>query len=195
MCQDCSSCCLTPFSEHTDSSLYTSGFTYSSMILVACILIPIWEIRKQNLTKKSDLRKALAPDLPYNGCKPMVWFQNVFRFSRGGKLCSHNIVCLGAQPCPTICDPMDCSLPGSSVHEDSPSMNTGMGCHALLQGIFPTQGLNPGLPHCRRILYCLSLQGRNSSYLSQEEMLYEEEESEGFYLKIAGSLGSLFFLF
>ena len=153
MCQDCSSCCLTPFSEHTDSSLYTSGFIYSSMILVACILIPIWEIRKQNLTKKSDLRKALAPDLPYNGCKPMVWFQNVFRFSRGGKLCSHNIVCLVAQPCPTICDPMDCSLPGSSVHEDSPSMNTGMGCHALLQGIFPTQGLNPGLPHCRRILY------------------------------------------
>ena len=116
MCQDCSSCCLTPFSEHTDSSLYTSGFIYSSMILVACILIPIWEIRKQNLTKKSDLRKALAPDLPYNGCKPMVWFQNVFRFSRGGKLCSHNIVCLVAQPCPTICDPMDCSLPGSSVH-------------------------------------------------------------------------------
>ena len=37
---------------------------------------------------------------------------------------------------------MDCSLPGSSVHEDSPSKNTGVGCHDLLQGIFPTQGLN-----------------------------------------------------
>ena len=36
--------------------------------------------------------------------------------------------------------------------------NTGVGCHALLQGIFPTQGLNPGLPHCRWILYCLGLQ-------------------------------------
>ena len=36
--------------------------------------------------------------------------------------------------------------------------NTGVGCHALLQGIFPTQGLNPGLPHCRRILYHLSHQ-------------------------------------
>ena len=34
-----------------------------------------------------------------------------------------------------------------------------MGCHALLQGIFPTQGSNPGLPHCRRIPYCLSCQG------------------------------------
>ena len=35
---------------------------------------------------------------------------------------------------------MDCSLPGSSVHGDSPGKNTGLGCHALLQGIFPTQG-------------------------------------------------------
>ena len=34
---------------------------------------------------------------------------------------------------------------------DSPGTNTGVGCHALLQEIFPTQGLNPGLPHCRQI--------------------------------------------
>ena len=40
-----------------------------------------------------------------------------------------------------------------------PGQNTGVGCHALLQGIFPTQGLNPGLPHCRQILYHLSHQG------------------------------------
>ena len=49
--------------------------------------------------------------------------------------------------------------PGSSVCGDSPGKNTGMRCHALLQGIFPTQGSNPGLPHCRQILYCLSYQG------------------------------------
>ena len=48
--------------------------------------------------------------------------------------------------------------PGSSVHENSPGKNTGVGCHTLLQGIFLTQGLNPGLPHCRQILYCLSHQ-------------------------------------
>ena len=59
----------------------------------------------------------------------------------------------------SLCDPMDCSSLGSSVHGASPDKNTGVGCHALLQGIFPTQGLNPGLPHCRRILYCLSHQG------------------------------------
>ena len=46
------------------------------------------------------------------------------------------------QSCPTSCDPMDYSLSGSPVHEDSPGKSTGVGCHALLQGIFPTQGLN-----------------------------------------------------
>ena len=56
--------------------------------------------------------------------------------------------------------PTVCSLVGSSVHGDSPGKNTGVGCHALLQGIIPTQGLNPGFPHCRQILYCLSHQGR-----------------------------------
>ena len=55
---------------------------------------------------------------------------------------------------------MDCSLPDSSVHGESLGKNTGVGWHVLLQGIFPTQGSNPGLPHCRRILYQLSHQGR-----------------------------------
>ena len=49
------------------------------------------------------------------------------------------------QSCPTLCDPMDCSLPGSSAQWDSPGKNTGVGCHALLQGIFLTQGSNPHL--------------------------------------------------
>ena len=44
-----------------------------------------------------------------------------------------------------LCDAMDCSLPGSSVHGDFPAKNTGVGCHVLLQGIRPTQGLNPHL--------------------------------------------------
>ena len=39
---------------------------------------------------------------------------------------------------------------------DSPGKNTGVGCHSLLQGIFPAQGSNPGLLHCRQILHCLS---------------------------------------
>ena len=56
----------------------------------------------------------------------------------------------------TLCGPVDYSPPGSSVHGDSPGKNTGVGCHALLQGVSPTQGLNPGLPNYRKILYHLS---------------------------------------
>ena len=105
---------------------------------------------------------------------------------------SSSPLCLFAQSCPTLCDPMDCSLPGFSVHGDSPGKDTRVGlpcpppgdlpnpgieprspslradsllfeppgkpflgilqarilewvCHALLQGIFPTQGSNPHL--------------------------------------------------
>ena len=65
---------------------------------------------------------------------------------------------LVTQSCVTLCDPTDCT--GSSVHGDSPGKNTGVGCHTLLQGIFPTQGMNLDLPHCRWILYCLSHQRR-----------------------------------
>ena len=48
-------------------------------------------------------------------------------------------VCVRAQPCLTLCDPMDCSLSGSSVHGVS---HTGMSCRFFLQGIFLTQGSN-----------------------------------------------------
>ena len=65
---------------------------------------------------------------------------------------------------------MDWSLPASSVHGDSSGKNTEVGCHALLQGIFPDQGTNPVLPHCRQIFYCLSHQWSPSTgfLLTQE---------------------------
>ena len=55
------------------------------------------------------------------------------------------------------------SLHGLYRPWNSPGQNTGVGSLSLLQGIFPTQGLNPGLPHCRQILYQLSHQGSPSS--------------------------------
>ena len=65
-----------------------------------------------------------------------------------------------AQSCPTLCDPMDYMQPTRLLCPwDFPGNSTGVDCHFLLQGIFPTQGLNPGLPHCRQTLNRLSHQG------------------------------------
>ena len=60
------------------------------------------------------------------------------------------------------CSTMSDSLRPHGLYSpwNSPGQNTGMDSLSLLQGIFPTQGLNPGLPHCRQILYQLSHQGR-----------------------------------
>ena len=68
-------------------------------------------------------------------------------------------MCFVGQLCLNLCNTMDCSLPGSSVNADSSGKNTRVGCQALLQGIFPTQGWNPDLLHCGWILYQLSHQG------------------------------------
>ena len=53
---------------------------------------------------------------------------------------------LVAQSCLTLCDPMGCSPPGSSVHGDSPGKNTRVGCHALLQEDLPNPGIEPRSP-------------------------------------------------
>ena len=92
---------------------------------------------------------------------------------------------LVTQSCLTLCDPMDCSLlyPGNS-----PSKNIGVSCHSLLKGIFPTQGSNLGLLHCRQILYRLSHQGRPTS-LNFFSMQYQFGH---FYFKLPTSLKKFF---
>ena len=89
--------------------------------------------------RQSDTDSDTAPAWPGDGGLPS---------GQGGP--SRSPMCLVTQSCATLCDPTDCSPPGSSVHGDSPGKDTGVGCHALLQGIFSTQRLNPGLLHCRR---------------------------------------------
>ena len=60
-----------------------------------------------------------------------------------------------AQSCPTLCDSMDYQAPHPW---NFPGKESTVGGHFLLQGIFPTQGSNPGLPHCRQTLYRLNHQ-------------------------------------
>ena len=101
------------------------------------------------------------------GCQSLL--QGIF-LSQGSNLgflhCRWVLNCLSHQGspkvlftelCPTLCDPMDCSPPNPSPRY-SPGKNTGVGSHSLLQGIFPTQGLNQGLQHCRQIIFHLSHQ-------------------------------------
>ena len=109
-------------------------------------------------------------------CPIFTWQKNVFPikyFDYFAKECSCQLalliqcmscfkeysIWLVSQLWPTLCDLMGSSPKGSPVHGGSPGKNTGMGCHALLPGIFPTLGSNPGLLHCRHILYHLSHQG------------------------------------
>ena len=77
---------------------------------------------------------------------------------KGSNYCTSKWASEVSQSCPTLCDPMDCSLSGSSVH--------GIFQARVLEwmpfpspGIFQTQEPNPGLLHCRQTLYCLSHQG------------------------------------
>ena len=109
-------------------------------------------------------------------------------------------VSLVTQSYQTLRDLMDYSPPGSSVHADSPGKNPGVGCHFLLQGIFPTQGANPGLPHCRWILYCLSHQGVlailcfmrnyfNISDLNNKHLLSHHFCGSGIWVSLLGGSG------
>jgi len=79
-------------------------------------------------------------------------------------------------------------------------MNTGVGCHALLQGILPTLGSNPGLRHCRQILYHQSLQGSPQftlpllkSFCTAKEIINETKrqpsELEKIFAKAAADRG------
>ena len=65
------------------------------------------------------------------------------------------------QSCLTLCDLWTIAYQDPRPW-DSPGKNTGEGCRFLLQGIFPTQGLNPGLQHCKQTLYHLSHQRNNT---------------------------------
>ena len=79
------------------------------------------------------------------------------------------VLCLVAPSCLTFCDPM------TVAHQAPLSMgHTRAVRQTLLQGIFPNQGSNPGLPHCRRILYHLSRQGSPLALIHRHKEKLEE---------------------
>ena len=73
----------------------------------------------------------------------VLWSFTWRKLSTGNRILTvlknSSMLCLVVEACLTLCDPMDCSPPGSAVHGNSPGKNTRVGCHALLQGIFWTQ--------------------------------------------------------
>ena len=100
--------------------------------------------------------------------------------------CHEKELCILAkslESCPTLCNPMDYSLPGPSVHGDSPGKNTRVGCNALLQGTFLTQGSNPGLLcllHWQVSSLALVLPGKPEKRTNETEInnLLDEEFKE-----------------
>ena len=97
-------------------------------------------------SRRSSQPKGLNPGLLY--CRKILFclshqgsHPRVIQNSVNNRLCCAKSL----QSCLTLWNAIDCGLPGFSVHGDSPGKNTGVDWHALLQGIFPTQGLNPYL--------------------------------------------------
>ena len=95
-----------------------------------------------------------------------------------------------AQWCLTLSDPVDCSLPCSSIHGIFPFKSTGVGCHFLLQGTFLTHGSNPDCLHCMETLYPLSHQG--SPKYSPRILSYIHSSSAFFCFHLAEKNHSLF---
>ena len=78
-----------------------------------------------------------------------------------------------AQSCPDLCNPMDCNPTRFLCLWNFLGKNTGVDSHSFLHGIFPTQGSNPDLLHCRQILSRLSYKG--SPKLERQKLEREDQ--------------------
>ena len=110
---------------------HTAGFLQTMHILTMCLAIMSLSIYLKEVKTFIHMYTCTQISMP---CPQPNWGMCVY---------------LVAQSSWTLCHPVDCSPPGSSVPGDSPGKTTGVGCHALLHEIFPTQELYAGLLHCR----------------------------------------------
>ena len=103
----------------------------------------VWELRR---LKSSLLRQTAHFPLPFLSLRSLHSYILTCRIHIFCWQYMLQCICMCAQSLqsrPTLCDCMDCSLPGSSIQWNSPSKNTGVGCRTLLQGIFPDPGTEP----------------------------------------------------
>ena len=83
------------------------------------------------------------------------------------------VVALVTQSCLTLCDPVNCSPQGSSVHGDSPVKSTAVGCHSLLQRIFPNPGIESGSPALQSDSLPSELQGSSFKFLGDINLMMD----------------------
>ena len=104
-------------------------------------------------------------------CSTKCFIKRAVGNLKSGKCC---LLKLG----PTLCDPMGCGLPGSTVHGILQArIQELVAIPFSRKEIFPTQESNPGLPHCRQIPYCLSHQGSHNREPNQKEK-YRSQATE-----------------
>ena len=96
---------------------------------------------------------------------------------------------LVSQSCLTLWDPMDCSQPSSSEHGILQARILEWVAISFSGGIFPIQGWNPGLPHCRQILYHLSHQGSPSTWYGGTEFSFVNKKEVQGWWQAAGLRG------
>ena len=133
---------LTAMQQYGRISISMLGFLKNSYYWT--IFFYIWHLVKQNLA---------------DGEKPSIWNSTaIFKSDQETNFNVHLVqIQKGSESHSVASD----SLRPHGLYGpwNSPGQNTGVGSLSLLQGIFPTQGSYPGLPHCRQILYQLSHQG------------------------------------
>ena len=118
--------CLENFMDRGPDRLQSKGL---QRVRHDCVTNSLFHGSKQGISMGTIKKAGLVPDSKMN-MKEII--------SASPDACIFPYMCLVTQSCPTLCNSMNYSLPGSSFHGDFPGKNTGVSCHALLQRIFPT---------------------------------------------------------
>ena len=146
--------------KHTLISLYTGGNWNSWNLNNVPYVNSQWEARIWSCSVFDTSYQTVVPTLPRHSvtshCPQGSWNVGTkMTFNEGYWYSS-----CGSESHSVVSDSLQRHGP-----QNSPGQNTGVSSLSLRQGIFPTQGSNPGLPHCRRILYKLSHKGSPTQFI------------------------------